>query len=89
MAIGTDIVLSKAIRGETILDRWISLDGPALTLSFAEGEWFYEDPNCQLNAGFDLDVVEEIDRLLDHWSRETTRIDGYTCLSGPGELLTV
>lgn len=88
MATGTNIVLSKAIRGEAIKDRWISLDGPAVTLSFANGQWFYET-EAQLNAGFDIDVVDEIDRVFDHWSRETSKADGYTQISSPGAALEI
>lgn len=88
MATGTNVVLSKAIRGEAINDRWISLDGPAVTLSFANGQWFYEsETEAQLNAGFDIDVVDEIDRIFDHWSRETSKADGYAQISSPGVAL--
>ena len=88
MAAGTEIVQSKAVQGEAILDRWISLDGPTLSLSFADGRWFYETETT-LNAGFDLDVVEEIDRIFDHWSREATKTDGYTQISGYGAALEI
>jgi hypothetical protein len=88
MATGTNVVLSKAIRGEAIKDRWISLGGPAVTLSFADGQWFYED-EVQLNAGFDIDVVDEIDRLFDHWSRETSKIDGYAQIASPSVALEI
>jgi hypothetical protein len=88
MATETEIVQSKAVQGEVILDRWISLDGPAISLSFADGRWFYETETT-LNAGFDIDVIDEIDRIFDHWSRETTKVDSYTQISGPGTALEI
>lgn len=88
MATGTEIVQSKAVQDEVIKDRWISLDGPAVTLSFADGWWFYET-EAQLNAGFDVDVIDEIDRIFDHWSRETSKADGYAQISSPGTALEI